>query len=48
MHRHRPVPGRLWEVGCRQACELGERRPGHGFAGVFVSDLHRAVQTAAA
>ncbi|WSL88896.1 histidine phosphatase family protein [Streptomyces sp. NBC_01724] len=46
VHRHRPVPGRLWEVGCRQACELGERRPGHGFAGVFVSDLHRAVQTA--
>ncbi|MFE9868704.1 histidine phosphatase family protein [Streptomyces sp. NPDC005506] len=33
-------------MGRRQACELGEHRPGHGFARVFISDLHRAVQTA--
>jgi broad specificity phosphatase PhoE len=40
------LPGRLSDLGCRQARELGERRPGDGFAAVFASDLHRAVQTA--
>ncbi|MFJ6851943.1 histidine phosphatase family protein [Streptomyces sp. NPDC091271] len=40
------LPGRLSDLGCRQARELGERRPGEGFAAVFASDLHRAVQTA--
>jgi broad specificity phosphatase PhoE len=40
------LPGRLSDLGCRQARELGERRPGDGFAAVFTSDLHRAVQTA--
>ncbi|WP_104814784.1 phosphoglycerate mutase family protein [Kitasatospora sp. MMS16-BH015] len=36
----------LSELGRRQARELGARRPGHGFAAAFVSDPHRAVQTA--
>ncbi|MFB7668274.1 histidine phosphatase family protein [Kitasatospora sp. NPDC056138] len=40
------LPGRLSELGHRQAHELGERRSGDGFAAVFTSDLHRAVQTA--
>ena len=40
------LPGRLSELGRRQARELGERRPGDGFAAVFSSDLHRAVRTA--
>ncbi|MEV6859216.1 phosphoglycerate mutase family protein [Streptomyces microflavus] len=40
------LPGRLSDLGCRQARELGERRPGDGFAAVFASDLHRAVQIA--
>ncbi|MDH6580802.1 histidine phosphatase family protein [Kitasatospora sp. MAP5-34] len=40
------LPGELSELGRRQARELGERRPGDGFAAVFVSDLHRAVRTA--
>lgn len=40
------LPGRLSELGRRQARELGERRPGDGFAAVFTSDLRRAVQTA--
>jgi len=40
------LPGRLSDLGSRQARELGERRPGEGFAAVFASDLHRAVQTA--
>jgi broad specificity phosphatase PhoE len=40
------LPGRLSALGRRQAQELGERRPGDGFAAVFTSDLHRAVQTA--
>lgn len=40
------LPGRLSDLGRRQARELGERRPGDGFAAVFVSDLHRAVHTA--
>ncbi|MEY9875062.1 broad specificity phosphatase PhoE [Streptacidiphilus sp. MAP12-33] len=40
------LPGRLSPRGRRQAAELGERRRGDGFAAVFTSDLHRAVQTA--
>jgi broad specificity phosphatase PhoE len=40
------LPGQLSELGITQARELGERRPGDGFAAVFASDLHRAVQTA--
>ncbi|MCX5140397.1 MULTISPECIES: histidine phosphatase family protein [unclassified Streptomyces] len=40
------LPGELSDLGRRQARELGERRPGDGFAAVFTSDLRRAVQTA--
>ncbi|MFC1443665.1 histidine phosphatase family protein [Streptacidiphilus sp. N1-10] len=40
------LPGELSELGRCQARELGRRRPGDGFAAVFTSDLHRAVQTA--
>ncbi|MFJ4849573.1 histidine phosphatase family protein [Streptomyces sp. NPDC088733] len=40
------LPGRLSELGRRQAQELGERRAGDGLAAVFSSDLHRAVETA--
>ncbi|MFF3176206.1 histidine phosphatase family protein [Streptomyces sp. NPDC057900] len=40
------LPGELSDLGRRQALELGERRPGDGFAAVFTSDLRRAVQTA--
>lgn len=40
------LPGELSELGRRQARALGGRRPGDGFAAVFTSDLHRAVQTA--
>ncbi|WP_042389978.1 histidine phosphatase family protein [Streptacidiphilus melanogenes] len=40
------LPGRLSELGRRQAAELGARRRGGGFAAVFTSDLHRAVETA--
>ncbi|MGA5820074.1 histidine phosphatase family protein [Kitasatospora sp. NPDC094028] len=40
------LPGRLSELGRRQAGELGERRRGDGLAAVFTSDLHRAVETA--
>ncbi|MFD0527619.1 histidine phosphatase family protein [Kitasatospora arboriphila] len=46
-HRHRTAPGPLSDLGRRQAVELGERRRGDGFAAVFTSDLHRAVETAA-
>ncbi|MFJ4185212.1 histidine phosphatase family protein [Kitasatospora sp. NPDC089509] len=40
------LPGRLSELGRRQAAELGERRRAGGFAAVYTSDLHRAVETA--
>ncbi|MFC5196916.1 MULTISPECIES: histidine phosphatase family protein [Streptomyces] len=40
------LPGRLSELGRRQAGELGERRRGDALAAVFTSDLHRAVETA--
>ncbi|OPG08185.1 histidine phosphatase family protein [Microbispora sp. GKU 823] len=40
------LPGRLSEAGRRLAAELGERRRNTGLAAVFVSDLHRAVETA--
>lgn len=40
------LPGRLSEQGRRFAAELGERRRDTGLAAVFVSDLHRAVETA--
>ncbi|UBU10398.1 histidine phosphatase family protein [Nonomuraea gerenzanensis] len=40
------LPGELSATGRRQARELGERRRSDGLAAVFVSDLHRAVQTA--
>lgn len=39
------LPGRLSEGGRRQAAELGARRRDGGFAAVFTSDLHRAVET---
>jgi alpha-ribazole phosphatase/probable phosphoglycerate mutase len=38
--------GRLSEQGRRFAAELGARRRNNGLAAVFVSDLHRAVETA--
>lgn len=38
--------GELSAAGRRQAIELGGRRGRAGLAAVFVSDLHRAVQTA--
>ena len=41
------LPGRLSEQGRRQAGELGQRHRGEGIAAVFVSDLARAVETAA-
>jgi broad specificity phosphatase PhoE len=40
------LPGRLSEQGRRFAAELGARRKETGLAAVFVSDLHRAVETA--
>ncbi len=40
------LPGRLSDKGRAQARELGERRRDDGIAAVFVSDLHRAVETA--
>ena len=40
------LPGQLSARGRGQAVELGERRRHDGIAGVFVSDLDRAVQTA--
>ncbi|MYT73374.1 MULTISPECIES: histidine phosphatase family protein [unclassified Streptomyces] len=40
------LPGQLSELGRSQAAELGERRRAGGFAEVFTSDLHRAVETA--
>ncbi len=40
------LPGELSVEGQRQAVLLGERRRDDGIAAVFVSDLHRAVQTA--
>ncbi|MFD7626508.1 histidine phosphatase family protein [Streptomyces sp. NPDC059851] len=40
------LPGRLSAAGRRLAAELGERRRNDGLAAVFVSDLHRAVETA--
>jgi broad specificity phosphatase PhoE len=39
------LPGRLSELGRRQAHELGERRRQDGLAAVFSSDLRRAVET---
>ncbi len=41
------LPGQLSETGRRLAHELGERRRGEDIAAVFVSDLARAVETAA-
>ncbi|NXY94877.1 histidine phosphatase family protein [Streptomyces sp. BR123] len=40
------LPGRLSAAGRRLAAELGGRRRDDGLAAVFVSDLHRAVETA--
>lgn len=40
------LPGRLSELGRRQARELGERRRDNGLAAVFCSDLARSVETA--
>ncbi|RKN66010.1 histidine phosphatase family protein [Streptomyces klenkii] len=40
------LPGKLSEQGRRFAAELGDRRRDTGPAAVFVSDLHRAVETA--
>jgi broad specificity phosphatase PhoE len=40
------LPGRLSEAGRSHARALGERRRGEGLAGVFASDLTRAVETA--
>ncbi|KOY59531.1 histidine phosphatase family protein [Streptomyces sp. XY332] len=40
------LPGRLSEQGRRFAAELGVRRRNAALAAVFVSDLHRAVETA--
>ena len=39
------LPGRLSDLGRRQARELGERRRDDGLAAVFSSDLHRAVES---
>ncbi|MFT2016902.1 histidine phosphatase family protein [Streptomyces sp. 796.1] len=39
------LPGRLSARGRRLAAELGARRRDTGLAAVYVSDLHRAVQT---
>lgn len=41
------LPGELSLAGRRLAAELGQRRRNDGIAAVFVSDLRRAVQTAA-
>ncbi|MGL4968010.1 MAG: histidine phosphatase family protein [Inquilinus sp.] len=41
------LPGRLSQAGHAQAAELGRRRRNDGLAAVFVSDLARAVETAA-
>lgn len=41
------LPGKLSEVGREQARELGERHRDDDFAVIFVSDLARAVETAA-
>lgn len=41
------MPGRLSPAGRAQAAELGRRRWNDGLAAVFVSDLDRAVDTAA-
>ncbi|WP_413807066.1 histidine phosphatase family protein [Streptomyces sp. OE57] len=40
------LPGRLSAAGRRVAAELGDRRRHDNFAAVFVSDLHRAMETA--
>ena len=40
------LPGRLSEAGRGHARALGERRRDEGLAGVFASDLTRAVETA--
>lgn len=40
------LPGKLSDHGRRLAAELGSRRSGTGISAVFVSDLHRAVETA--
>ncbi|MER0240719.1 histidine phosphatase family protein [Streptomyces sp. HSW2009] len=40
------LPGRLSARGRRLAAELGARRRDTGLAAVYVSDLHRAVETA--
>jgi len=39
------LPGRLSDLGRRQARELGERRRDDGLAAVFSSDLRRAVES---
>lgn len=40
------LPGELSSAGRKLAAELGERRRDDGIATVYVSDLHRAVETA--
>jgi len=40
------LDGRLSEAGRRQAAELGGRRRDDGLAGVYASDLGRAIETA--
>lgn len=40
------LPGKLSTRGRRFAAELGDRRRGDDLAAVFVSDLHRAAETA--
>ena len=39
------LPGRLSEVGRRNARDLGARRRSDGLAAIFVSDLERALET---
>jgi len=41
------LPGRLLQAGRAQAAKLGLRRQNDGLSSVFVSDLARAVETAA-
>jgi broad specificity phosphatase PhoE len=41
------LPGRLSPMGRAQAAELGRRRRNDGLSAVYVSDLDRAVETAA-
>jgi broad specificity phosphatase PhoE len=41
------LPGRLSQAGRAQAARLGLRRQNDGLSSVFVSDLARAVETAA-